>query len=111
MNAVMQQALAPFVAAKLLGSVPQGALHFSAPPCPQDHIAIEFDAGLDEPLVCHLEYEAPERATRDEPGDPGLCALSAAYLRGVNVLPLLREGFRLVERIEQTALQPLREDV
>ena len=64
--------------------------NLKAPPCPVGYVEFHWQ-DLSDTLVCHIEAEAAEPSTRDEPGDPGLFELAAAYVRGVNVIDLLSQ--------------------
>ena len=79
---------------------------FSNPVCTdRAYLVYRWDAGLAEPVICWLNYEAPERATSDCPGDPGAIALERAYLRGLDIAEMLTD--EQVERIENEALASL----
>jgi hypothetical protein len=57
-------------------------------------------------VVCHLDYEAGEEAQHygdaPYPGCPEEITLCAAYVRGVDILPLLSD--KQIEQIEEAAL-------
>ncbi|AMM23019.1 hypothetical protein [Variovorax sp. PAMC 28711] len=78
-----------------------------APACPRGMFTFEWHTDIDEPVVCHLEYEAAEEAQpygdAPYPGCPESICLGAAYLKGVDILPLLSE--EQVTRIETAALE------
>lgn len=71
------------------------------------YLVYRWDAGLADPVICWLNYEAPERATSDCPGDPGAIALERAYLRGLDIAEMLND--EQIERIENEALASLEE--
>lgn len=75
---------------------------FVAPAVPRGLFAFEYVIGdLDEPLVCHLEYEAETGDGWNEPRYEARVTLGAAYLRGLDVISLLSED--QVEHIEEQA--------
>ena len=79
---------------------------FSNPVCTdRSYIRYAWDAEIGEPVICWLDYEAPERATADCPGDPGAIALVHAYLRGLDIAAMLTD--EQIERIENEALASL----
>lgn len=81
---------------------------FSNPVCAdRSYIRYSWDAGLAEPVICWLTYEAPEAATADCPGDTGDITLERAYVRGLDIAVMLTD--EQVERIENAALEDLQE--
>lgn len=78
---------------------------FSNPRTDRDHMVYAWDAEIGEPVICWLDYEAPERATADCPGDPGAIALVHAYLRGLDIAAMLTD--EQIKRIENEALASL----
>jgi hypothetical protein len=59
-------------------------------------------------LTCHLEYEAEERGSLDEPPYPESVTLDSAYHRGENISHLLCDS--VVEEIEEAALAQIQEN-
>ena len=79
---------------------------FSNPVCTdRSYIRYAWDAGMAEPVICWLAYEAPERATAYCAGDTGLIALIHAYLRGLDIAEMLTD--KQIDRIENEALASL----
>ena len=62
----------------------------------------------DVELTCHLEYEAEERGSFDEPSYPESVTLDSAYHRGENIAHLLCDS--VVEEIEYAALAQIQEN-
>lgn len=56
---------------------------------------------LAEYIEVHYEYTPAEAQTWDHPGYPSECIVTAAYLHGVDILPLLSED--KVERMAEKA--------
>ncbi len=99
----MAQALAPFAPAnsvvhKIIGSTPmfQRCGH-SAAPITGDRFVYKL-SGVE--LVCDMDYESAEQASRDcyglpeHPNTPASAYVMAAYVRDVNVEPMLTEEQR-----------------
>ncbi len=63
---------------------------FTAPRCPTgaQHFTHTL-AGVE--LVCHIEFEAAECGSRDEPDWPATATLTAAYVRDINIAELLSD--------------------
>jgi hypothetical protein len=59
-------------------------------------------------LTCHLEYQAEERGSFDEPPYPESVTLENAYHRGENIAHLLCDS--VVEEIEDAALAQIQEN-
>ena len=72
------------------------------PPCPRGLEQFDYELnGVD--LVCHIEYTAPERGSRErgtglqmEPDYPACANLWAAYADGVEVTKILSDDFVMV---------------
>ena len=77
-----------------------------APQAPRGVMVYEYSNGVD--LVCHLEYEAADRGSRDEPGHPESITLESAYHLGENIAHFLCES--VVEEIEDAALAQIMEN-
>lgn len=67
----------------------------ATPRCPHGMFAFEWNTDIEEPIVCHLEYEEGEEAEpygdAPYPGAPETITLCHAYLRGVDILKLLSD--------------------
>lgn len=50
-------------------------------------------AGVD--LACQIEYEAAERETHDEPGEPAIVILHSAKVNGTDIYELLDDEQRI----------------
>lgn len=68
------------------------------PPCPGDLFRFDWDAGLSECVVCHLEFHEEEIGAREngtglqlEPDSPQHITLHAAYVRGLDISALLSQ--------------------
>ena len=62
----------------------------------------------DVELICHLEYEAADRGSYNEPGHPESITLESAYHLGENIAHLLCDS--VVEEIEEAALAQIMEN-
>lgn len=105
LSPVIAQALAPFIQ-----PMSEPAKYINPPPR-RDQIVYEWEA-LKEPIACRLECEPAERGARErgtclqlEPDYPESVQLVAAYLRGIDILPILCED--QIEQIEALALQSM----
>ena len=78
-----------------------------APNAPRGVMVYEYTAN-DVELICHLEYEAADRGSRDEPGHPESITLESAYHLGENIAHLLCDS--VVEEIEEAALAQIMEN-
>lgn len=113
LHPVMAQFLAPFTRAIGVSPGSVGRLPaFVTPPVQSCQICYEWDGGLGESIDCRLTYEPGERGMRErgtglqlEPDWPEFVELTAAYLLGVDVLPLL--SCEQIARIEELARQTL----
>ena len=77
------------------------------PACPRG--VMEFFYAINGLLLtCHLEYEAEERGSFDEPPYPESVTLDSAYHRGENIAHLLCDS--VVEEIEEAALAQIQEN-
>ena len=85
MNPVIWQALAPHMR------------HLPVEPKLQQHTFTVRGIELD----CRMEFEAGEPSNIDEPGCPDEYHLVHAYVKGVDVLPLLPEP--LIDQLEERA--------
>lgn len=99
LHPVFQDAMRPFVK-------PAFEVHMP-PPLSAREIRFEWNAGLKEPIVCHLDYEKSCKGAREdglpmEPDYPSRCYLNAAYVRGLDVMDILSED--QVKMIEEQAL-------
>jgi hypothetical protein len=74
-----------------------------APSCPIDSFEFVYDIDdVDQPLVCHLEYEDECLGHGDHPDYPSMMTLSAAYIKDTDILGLLSPD--KIEAIEDLAL-------
>lgn len=112
LHPIMAQALAPFTG--VLATAPIVPAAYRNPPAGYGQVIYDWDAGIGESIVCHLDHEPAERGARErgtglqlEPDYAESVSLAAAYLRGVDILPLLSES--QIQRIEELALQSLEE--
>lgn len=87
-------------------------ISYKAPPCPGDLFRFEWDAGLSEDVVCHLEFHEEEIGAREngtglqlEPDSPLHITLHAAYVRGLDISALLADN--LVKAIEKMAMMQI----
>lgn len=87
LHPIMQQALAPFA---------PKPISYTAPRCPGDLFRFDWDAGLAEDVVCHLEFHEEEIGAREtgtglqlEPDHQQHITLHAAYVRGLDIADLL----------------------
>jgi len=78
-----------------------------APDADRGMVVFEYTIN-DVDLVCHLEYEAAERGSFDEPGSDESVTLYHAYHRGVNISHMLCDS--VVEEIEEAALEQIKDD-
>jgi hypothetical protein len=62
----------------------------------------------DVELICHLEYEAQDKGSYNEPGYPESITLESAYHMGENIAHLLCDS--VVEEIENAALAQIQEN-
>lgn len=109
---IMQQALQPFMPRptdavselKARINLLEMALRRYKAPVPELGVYVYefFPATMDEPIVCHLEYFAPESETDVSPGQPEDMVLLNAYVRGCDVYGLISDGD--VIEIEREAL-------
>lgn len=67
-----------------------------APPCPGDLFRFDWDAGLSEDVVCHLEFHEESIGAREnetglqiEPDSQRHITLHAAHVRGLDISALL----------------------
>lgn len=100
LHPVMAQCLAPFIG------------EIAAPAPGRGQISYTWDSPISEPIECHLDYTPAERGSRErgtgmqlETDWPESVELTAAYLRGVDILPLLSSD--QIAQIEQLALNNL----
>lgn len=78
----------------------------SSPICPDGVIEFTYNCnGVD--LTCHLEYEAAERGSFDEPAYPESITLDSAFHLGENIGHLLSDD--VVAEIEDAALANLKD--
>lgn len=77
-----------------------------APTCPREMMEFFYICNGIE-LVCHLEYEAEEKGSFDEPAYPENITLDSAFHLGENIGHLLSDD--VVEEIENAALAQLTE--
>jgi hypothetical protein len=77
------------------------------PHAPRGVMVFEYTVNGVE-MTCHLEYEAEERGSFDEPPYPESLTLESAYHLGVDIAHLLCDG--VVEEIEDAALAQIQED-
>lgn len=113
LHPVMQQALQPFMPRqtdavselKARINLLELALRRYKPPAPELGVYVYefFPATMDEPIVCHLEYFAPEAATDVSPGQREGMALLKAYFRGGDVYGLISDGDVIEIEIEAMA--------
>lgn len=88
--------------------IPTGALPtHSTPALGRGQFEYHWQALDDEPVICHLDYTAPERGSwRDgvqmEPDYEADCTLSAAFVCGVDIINLLSQ--KQCRDIEEKAL-------
>lgn len=68
----------------------------TAPPCPSDMFRFDWDAGLSQDVICHLEFHEEDIGAREngtvlqlEPDSPQHITLHAAYVRGLDISALL----------------------
>ena len=74
-----------------------------APACPLARVEFVYDIDeVDQPLVCHLDYEPECFGYGDHPDYPSTMFLAAAYIKDVNILGLLSPD--KIEEIELLAL-------
>jgi hypothetical protein len=78
-----------------------------APHAPRGVMVFDYTVN-DVELTCHLEYEAAERGSFDEPPYPESVSLDSAYHRGENIAHLLCDS--VVEEIEDAALAQIQEN-
>lgn len=74
----------------------QTPISYTAPPCPGDLFRFEWDAGLAEDVVCHLEFHEeeigdhePETGLKLEPDSLQHITVHAAYIRGLDISEML----------------------
>ena len=74
-----------------------------APACPMDSVEFVYNIyDVDQPLVCHLDYEPECFGHGDHPDYPSTMCLAAAYIKDVDILGLLSPD--KIEAIELLAL-------
>ena len=74
-----------------------------APPCPLDSFEFVYDIDdVDQPLVCHLNYEEECLGYGDHPDYASTMSLFSAYIKDVDILGLLSPD--KIEAIEDLAL-------
>ena len=74
-----------------------------APACPMGSVEFIYDIDeVDQPLVCHLDYQPSEDGRGDHPDYPSTMCLEAAYIKDVDILGLLSPD--KIEAIELLAL-------
>lgn len=94
MNPMLWQALAPHMThLPQVSPVPP----FAAAPRLQQHTLTVHGIELD----CRMEFEAGAPSSFDEPGYPDEYRLVHAFVKGVDVMPLLTQA--LIEQIEARA--------
>lgn len=59
------------------------------PKLAEGQIRYDWNADLSVDVVCVLDYEPEERGTRDEPGCLADATLASAFVRDVDIYPLL----------------------
>ena len=78
-----------------------------APNAPRGVMVFDYAAnGIH--LICHLEYEAADQGSFDEPPYPESVTLESAYHLGENIAHLLCDS--VVEEIEDAALAQIKDD-
>lgn len=105
LHPVMRDAISPY----LLPTAPR----YRAPRAGRGQVVHEWHTDCSQPLVCHLDYSPPERGSREgglqmEPDHPAGVELVAAYVRDIDILPLLSNQQR--SQIEAAALDDLNQD-
>jgi len=78
-----------------------------APKAPRGVMVFDYAANGVQ-LICHLEYEAAEQGSFDEPPYPESVTLESAYHLGENIAHLLCDS--VVEEIKDAALAQIKED-
>lgn len=79
----------------------------NAPKLQSGQIEYHWQVLEDEPVICHLDYSAPERGSRErgtglqmEPDYEADCTLCAAYVGGVDIIEILsQDQCREIERL------------
>lgn len=126
LHPIMQQALQPYMPRKTDAvselkariNLLELALRRYKPPVPELGVYVyewKHEA-VDEPMLCHLEYFAPEAATDVSPGQQETVVLLNAYVRGCDVYGLLspddieeieREALACMKRVAEQAKEPV----
>lgn len=74
-----------------------------APACPLGSVEFIYDIDeVDQPLVCHLDYEPECFGHGDHPDYPSTMCLVSAYIKDVDIVALLSPS--KIEAIELMAL-------
>ena len=89
------------------------AADYEIPTLARGQIEYEWNTGVNEPIICRLEFSPAERGARVdglqmEPDFDAEAILVNAYLRGLDIFCLLSK--EQIERIEESALNQHLED-